>query len=110
MVADDGSQSQPNGFTEDQQSDGVKVIGGYDHHLVSSDPNYHARNLYYFSSSSQLQSSASAVKCVDGYDDHQDSACNNWVPTAVPTVAPRSANMAAVCHGAPATFTVWNDT
>lgn len=62
----------------------------------SSDP-YHARNVYYLS---QQQQSSS--------NHPQGSACNNWVPTAVPTLAQRSGNM-TVCHGAP-TFTVWNDT
>ncbi|XP_031249366.1 AP2-like ethylene-responsive transcription factor BBM [Pistacia vera] len=46
------------------------------------------------------------------YISHQQSSggsqCNNWVPTAVPTLAPRTSTM-ALCHGAP-TFTVWNDT
>ncbi|XP_059665632.1 AP2-like ethylene-responsive transcription factor BBM2 [Cornus florida] len=37
----------------------------------------------------------------------QGSTCNNWVPTAIPTISPRTNSM-AVCHGAP-TFTVWND-
>lgn len=62
----------------------------------SSDP-YQARNLYYLP---QQQSSASLVKAAGAYD--------NWVPTAVPTLAQRSGNI-ALCHGAP-TFTVWNDT
>ncbi|XP_057962325.1 AP2-like ethylene-responsive transcription factor BBM2 [Malania oleifera] len=68
--------------------------------FVSTDP-YHGRNLYYLS---QQYSSAAGMVKSSHYD--QGSTCNNWVPTGVPTIAPRSTtnNMAVP------TFTVWNDT
>ncbi|XP_022719842.1 AP2-like ethylene-responsive transcription factor BBM [Durio zibethinus] len=95
VIASDSNQNQGNGFGDNE----VKAFG-YENIYGSADP-YHSRNLYYLSQ----QSSAGGVKN-SSYD--QASACNNWVPTAVPTVTQRSSNM-AVCHGAPA-FTVWNDT
>nr|APQ47464.1 AP2/ERF domain-containing transcription factor [Vernicia fordii] len=61
---------------------------------------------YYLSQQSSSSSSAGVMVKPSAYD--QSSTCNNWVPTAVPALAPRSNNM-AVCHGA-STFTVWNDT
>ncbi|KAJ6322537.1 hypothetical protein OIU77_012390 [Salix suchowensis] len=92
-----------NGNTQDQGSgygDGEGKALGYENMFSSSDP-YHARNLYYLS-----QQSSSGVIKASAYD--QGSACNSWVPTAVPTIAARSNNM-AVCHGAPPPFTVWNE-
>ncbi|KAE8713335.1 AP2-like ethylene-responsive transcription factor PLT2 [Hibiscus syriacus] len=73
----------------------VKPVG-YDNMYGSADPNYHSRKLYYVSQ--QAPSTPSGLSTL---------ACNNWVPTAIPTVAQRSSSM-AVCHGTP-TFT-WNDT
>jgi len=95
VIANDGNtQDQGNGY-----GDGEAKALGYENMFSSSDP-YHARNLYYLSQ----QSSAGVIKA-SAYD--QGSTCNNWLPTAVPTIAARSNNM-AVCHGAP-TFTVWNE-
>lgn len=91
VVAHEGSHGQGNGGFGDGE---VNMYG-------STDP-YHARSLYYLSQ----QQSAGMAKGSSAYD--QGTGCNNWVPTAVPTLAPRTNNM-AVCHGAP-TFTVWNDT
>ncbi|XP_011007180.1 PREDICTED: AP2-like ethylene-responsive transcription factor BBM2 [Populus euphratica] len=94
VIANDGSTpDQGNGYGDGE----VKALG-YEN-MFSSDP-YHARNLYYLSQ----QSSAGVIKA-GAYD--QGSTCNNWLPTAVPTIAARSNSM-AVCHGAP-TFTVWNE-
>ncbi|KAK8541800.1 hypothetical protein V6N12_014423 [Hibiscus sabdariffa] len=88
----DNNQNQSNGLGDNE----VKAIG-YDHNMYgSADPNYHSRNLYYVSQQSSTTTSGVT-----------SAACNNWVPTAVPTIAQRSSNM-AVCHGTP-TFT-WNDT
>nr|WKN12606.1 BBM protein [Plukenetia volubilis] len=67
--------------------------GSYETMFGASDT-YHARNEYHLS-----QQSAGGVVKASAYDQ-----CNNWVPTAVPAVAPRSSNM----HGT-STFTVWND-
>lgn len=39
---------------------------------------------------------------------HQGSGYGGWVPTAIPTLAARTANMVVANGGAP-TFTVWND-
>ncbi|QCE12456.1 AP2-like factor [Vigna unguiculata] len=59
-------------------------FGDYESVYGSNDAYHaHARNLYYLS---QQQSGS-----VD-----QGSACNTWVPTGIPTLAPRS-----LCHGAP---------
>ena len=95
VIASDSNHNQCNGFGENE----VKALG-YENMYGSADP-YHSRNLYYLSQ----QSSTGGVK-VSSYD--QASASNNWVPTAVPTIAQRSSNMAA-CQGTP-TFAVWNDT
>ncbi|GMN26167.1 hypothetical protein TIFTF001_001205 [Ficus carica] len=70
------------------------------HDLYGTATDAYHRSLYYLSQQSQV-----GVVKASAYD--QGSTCNNWVPTAVPTLAPRSNNM-AVCHGTP-TFTVWND-
>ncbi|CAK9168622.1 unnamed protein product [Ilex paraguariensis] len=95
IVAQEGNQSHGNGFGQNE----VKPVG-YENFYGSMD-SYHARNLYYLSQ----QSSAGTMKA-SIYD--QGSTCNDWVPTAVPTFAPRTNNM-AVCHAAP-TFGVFNDT
>lgn len=87
VIANDGNQNQGN---------------GYENMFSPSDP-YQARNLYYPSQ----QSSGGGVVKASAYD--HGSTCNNWVPTAVPTVAVRSNNMAAVYHGSAQTFTVWDD-
>nr|QNI23760.1 AP2/ERF transcription factor [Camptotheca acuminata] len=88
-------------FGENQE---VKQLG-YENMYGSADA-YNARNNLYYLNSQQSSGGNGTVKA-SAYD--QGSTCNNWVPTAVPTVmAPRTNNM-VVCHGAP-TFTVWNDT
>ncbi|KAE8678638.1 AP2-like ethylene-responsive transcription factor BBM2 [Hibiscus syriacus] len=87
----DSNQNQSNGLGADNE---VKAVG-YENMYASTDPNYHSRNMYYISQQSPTTSGVTA------------SACNDWVPTAVPTIAQRSSNM-VVCHGTP-TFT-WNDT
>ncbi|KAF4391123.1 hypothetical protein F8388_009545 [Cannabis sativa] len=47
---------------------------------------------------------SSSMEHSSGYDHQQGSACsNNWVPTAVPSLGPRSSSI----NMAP--FTVWND-
>ncbi|XWS58933.1 hypothetical protein CRYUN_Cryun08bG0076800 [Craigia yunnanensis] len=95
VLASDSNQNQGNGFGDNE----VKALG-YENMYGSADP-YHSRNLYYLSQ----QSSTGGGK---GSSYDQASACNFWVPTAVPSIAQRSNDM-AVCHGSP-TFTVWNDT
>ncbi|GMI84536.1 PLETHORA4, BABY BOOM [Hibiscus trionum] len=90
-TGNNSNQNQSNGLGADNE---VKAMG-YENMYGSADPNYHSRNSYYVSQ----QSSTTGGVTV--------SACNNWVPTAVPTIAQRSSNMVA-CHGTP-TFT-WNDT
>lgn len=60
-------------------------------------------NYYYFSQ--QGNGGGGGLRAAVGTYD-QGSACNNWVPTAIPALAPRTTTMAA---GAPP-FTVWNDT
>ncbi|XP_062083217.1 AP2-like ethylene-responsive transcription factor BBM1 [Humulus lupulus] len=95
------TNNNSNGFGEHEN-----VFGS----STSNDPYSHARSLYYMSQQSPV--TVGVVKANStAYD--QGSACsNNWVPTAVPTLGPRSSNInmaAAVCHGTP-TFTVWNDT
>ncbi|KAE8673118.1 AP2-like ethylene-responsive transcription factor BBM1 [Hibiscus syriacus] len=87
----DSNQNQTNGLGVDNE---VKAVG-YENMYASSDTDYHSRNMYYASQQSSMTSGLTA------------SACNDWVPTAVPTIAQRSSNM-VVCHGTP-TFT-WNDT
>ncbi|XP_061342605.1 AP2-like ethylene-responsive transcription factor BBM [Gastrolobium bilobum] len=86
FIADEGNQNQriSNGFGDSD----VNTLG-YENVLSYSDP-YHAKNLYYLSQ----QTSAGAVKG-SAYD-----AFNNWVPTAIPTIAPRP-NDLALCPGAP---------
>ncbi|KAE8664752.1 AP2-like ethylene-responsive transcription factor PLT2 [Hibiscus syriacus] len=87
----DNNQNQTNGLGVDNE---VKAVG-YENMYASTDPNYHSRNMYYISQQSLTTSGVTAT------------ARNDWVPTAVPTIAQRSSNM-VVCHGTP-TFT-WNDT
>lgn len=93
------ASNNDHGFGESDHQAAAKALAFenmFSSSTSSSDP-YQARNLYYLP---QQQSSASLVKAAGAYD--------NWVPTAVPTLAQRSGNI-ALCHGAP-TFTVWNDT
>ncbi|KAG8390716.1 hypothetical protein BUALT_Bualt01G0112400 [Buddleja alternifolia] len=96
-----------NGISFDQENKGV----GYEGMFGSSENNGYnqqARNLYYQQSSSSSSSSSGVAKVANIYDP--GSTCNdNWIPTAVPTLAAARANHMAVCHGA-STFTVWNDT
>ncbi|GAB4835361.1 hypothetical protein Ancab_000271 [Ancistrocladus abbreviatus] len=68
----------------------------------SSTDAYHARNMHYMS-----QQQNDGVVKAGAYDN--GSTCNNWIPTAVPTLAAARGNNMAVCHGAPS-FTVWNNT
>ncbi|XP_019439877.1 PREDICTED: AP2-like ethylene-responsive transcription factor AIL1 [Lupinus angustifolius] len=78
-IADDGNQNHiSNGYGNDDNNE-VKVVG-YENGYGSStnDPYNNARNLYYQQTSAE--------------------ACNNWVPTAIPTLASRSNNV-ALCHG-----------
>ncbi|KAK4433067.1 AP2-like ethylene-responsive transcription factor PLT1 [Sesamum alatum] len=91
VIVQDGNQNQGNGFLGHE---GEKPVG-YEGMFGSSDAAYQqARNLYY-----QSQQSSS---------DGIGSTCNNWIPTAVPTLAARNSNV-AVCHGT-SNFTVWNET
>ncbi|KAL4340849.1 hypothetical protein GQ457_08G014340 [Hibiscus cannabinus] len=85
------NQNQSNGLGADNE---VKAVG-YENMYGSADPSYHSRNLYYVSQQSPTTTGVTV------------SACNNWVPTAVPTIPQRPSNM-VVCHGTPS-FT-WNDT
>lgn len=91
VMADQNNQSQ--GSFGDGE---VKQLG-YENMLGSTDP-FMGRN-YYLS-----QQSPGAVK-PNSYD--QGSACNNWMPTTVQSLASRATNLAA-CPGAPI-FSVWND-
>ncbi|KAK7374400.1 hypothetical protein VNO80_07830 [Phaseolus coccineus] len=94
VVASDGDHNQRgnNGFGDNE----MKTLG-YESVYGSNDAYHaHARNLYYLSQ--QQSSSVDAVKA-SAYDQG-GSACNTWVPTAIPTLAPRSTSM-ALCHGAP---------
>ncbi|GFZ14559.1 integrase-type DNA-binding superfamily protein [Actinidia rufa] len=97
VTAQEGNNTQRNsGFGDSEvKAYGCETVFG------SSDA-YHGRHLYYL----PQQSQGGIGKAASLYD--QDSMCNNWVPTAVPTLAPRANNM-ALCHGAQ-TFTMWNDT
>ncbi|XP_061368553.1 AP2-like ethylene-responsive transcription factor BBM1 [Gastrolobium bilobum] len=94
VIANDGNQSQRSHAFGDSE---IKTLG-YESVYGSStiDPyQAHARNLYYLS---QHQSSVDAVKASSAYDE--GSTCNTWVPTAIPTLAPRPTNM-ALCPGVP---------
>ncbi|CAL5363066.1 unnamed protein product [Camellia sinensis] len=105
VISQEGNNTTAHGF-----GDNENIFG------VMPDP-YHGRNLYYLSQHQQsLSGGGGAVKAsVYEYDHHhhhhqiQGTSCNNWIPTAVPTLAPARSNNMAVCHGAQ-TFTVWNDT
>ncbi|KAF5193553.1 Ap2-like ethylene-responsive transcription factor [Thalictrum thalictroides] len=95
MIGDQNNQGSSFGEND------VKQLG-YDGILGSTDP-YQSRNSYYLSQQSPPQAIA---KSNNGYD--QGSAYNNWMPTAVQALTPRTNNL-GVCHAAPA-FSVWNDT
>ena len=94
IANDGGNQNQRSNFGDNE----VKALG-YESVFgtTTSDPynHAHARNLYYLS---QQQSSVDHVKA--STYDQGSTTCNTWVPTAIPTLAPRSTNM-ALCHGAP---------
>ncbi|XP_052186863.1 AP2-like ethylene-responsive transcription factor BBM [Diospyros lotus] len=79
-----GNNTHGSGFGENNE---IKELG-YENMFGSSDPrNSH---MYYLS-------------------QQQQSACNDWIPTAVPALSQRAGAIAAVCNGSQ-TFTVWNDT
>ncbi|BAT83501.1 hypothetical protein VIGAN_04066000 [Vigna angularis var. angularis] len=94
VVASDGDHSNirgSNGFGDNE----MKVLG-YEGLYGSNDAYHaHARNLYYLS-----QQQSASVDVVKGSAYDQGSACNTWVPTAIPTLAPRSTSM-TLCHGVP---------
>ncbi|XP_077210539.1 AP2-like ethylene-responsive transcription factor BBM2 [Tasmannia lanceolata] len=69
--------------------------GGFGENMLA-DP-YEGRNVYYLSQ----QSPQGIVKAHNSYD--QSSASNDWMPTSVQSLAPRSNNL-----GAPV-FSIWND-
>nr|XP_007139701.1 hypothetical protein PHAVU_008G052000g [Phaseolus vulgaris]ESW11695.1 hypothetical protein PHAVU_008G052000g [Phaseolus vulgaris] len=94
VVASDGDHNQRghHGFGDNE----MKALG-YESVYGSNDAYHaHARNLYYLSQ--HQSSSVDAVKA-SAYDQG-GSACNTWVPTAIPTLAPRSTSM-SLCHAAP---------
>ncbi|KAF4364058.1 hypothetical protein G4B88_015423 [Cannabis sativa] len=102
VITNDNS-SNNNGFgdhhhqQQQQHENNNNVFGN-----SSNDPYSHARSLYYMSTQ-QSPVTVGVVKGT-GYDHQQGSACsNNWVPTAVPSLGPRSSSI----NMAP--FTVWND-
>ncbi|XP_043710486.1 AP2-like ethylene-responsive transcription factor BBM [Telopea speciosissima] len=86
VIADQNNHNQGSSSSSYVDHDGKQL--GYENVLVSADP-FQGRNLYYLSQ----QQSAAMVK-PNGYD--QGSSCNNWVPTTVQTLTPRSNNL-AVC-------------
>nr|GMC77177.1 AP2-like ethylene-responsive transcription factor BBM [Ipomoea batatas] len=85
-------QDGTHGFGENE----VKPLGYNDNIFgggSSSSPDpYNQERSFYLYNSQQPQNPA--------------AACNNWVPTAVPTISKRAGNIAAV----PAAFPAWNDT
>ncbi|KAF8393938.1 hypothetical protein HHK36_020140 [Tetracentron sinense] len=87
VMADQSNYNQGRSFGEND----VKELG-YENMVASTDP-FQGRNLYYLS---QQPSPAGMVKA-SAYD--QGSACNNWIPTAVPSLAPRTSNSLTACHG-----------
>ncbi|XP_077228956.1 AP2-like ethylene-responsive transcription factor BBM [Tasmannia lanceolata] len=89
-VMADHSQQSHAGFVESE----VKQLG-YENMLA--DP-YTGRNVYY-------PSPQGIVKATNTYD--QSSACNNWMPNSVQSLAPRPNNL-SVCPVAPI-FSIWND-
>ncbi|KAG4907219.1 hypothetical protein JHK86_055703 [Glycine max] len=94
VVASDGDQNprSNHGFGDNE----IKALGYESVYGSTTDPYHaHAMNLYYLTQ--QQPSSVDAVKA-SAYD--QGSACNTWVPTAIPTHAPRSSTSMALCHGA----------
>ncbi|XP_043726100.1 AP2-like ethylene-responsive transcription factor BBM2 [Telopea speciosissima] len=91
VISDQSNHNQGSCFGDND----IKQQLGYE----IADP-FQTRNLYYLS-----QQQSQGMK-VHGYD--QNSNCNNWLPTTVQTLAPRSNNL-SVCHGAPV-FSVWNET
>ena len=82
---------------------GESSEGTYDNPYGATDP-YSSRSLYYLSQHSE---NGGSVKETSVYD--QGSACNNWIPTAVPTALVQKTNSLGNCHGA-GSFTAWNDT
>lgn len=97
VVEDGNNQNQANGYEG--------MFGS------SNDAYQQARNLYYQSHQQQSSSpsSSSGLAKASLYDHEGSNNCNNWIPTAVPTIAARSNYNVPVCNGA-STFTVWNDT
>ncbi|KAJ9546129.1 hypothetical protein OSB04_025836 [Centaurea solstitialis] len=84
--------------------------GGGDHHqMVGYDGNSGGGSGYIGSSQDELDDQNQGVNNENLYYHHQGSTYNNWVPTAIPTLGARTANL-VVAHGGAPTFTVWNDT
>uniref|UniRef100_A0A803PTV5 AP2/ERF domain-containing protein n=1 Tax=Cannabis sativa TaxID=3483 RepID=A0A803PTV5_CANSA len=101
MGMDSSSMEHSSGSNSVMYSSSNNNNNGGDHHN-GNDPYSHARSLYYMSTQ-QSPVTVGVVKGT-GYDHQQGSACsNNWVPTAVPSLGPRSSSI----NMAP--FTVWND-
>lgn len=103
VVASDGDQNprSNHGFGDNE----IKALGYESVYGSTTDPYHaHARNLYYLTQ--QQSSSVDTVKA-SAYD--QGSACNTWVPTAIPTHAPRSTTSMALCHGATTPFSLLHE-
>nr|XP_017243658.1 PREDICTED: AP2-like ethylene-responsive transcription factor BBM1 [Daucus carota subsp. sativus] len=99
-----GNYMIPTNAIEGNQNQGYgeNNVSTCDNPYGEMNSSYNARNLYYLSQ----QSSGTPLKVANVCD--QTSACNNWIPTAVPALAPRNTNSMALCHGA-TNFTMWND-
>lgn len=83
-------QGNSNGFVgESDEERQVKALGYENHVFASTDPYHHAarNNVYYLSHQSTVLPGVVKASAYDHDHDHdQGSTCNNWVPTAVPTV------------------------
>ncbi|KVI07501.1 AP2/ERF domain-containing protein [Cynara cardunculus var. scolymus] len=81
--------------------DGDSGNNGYINHMMATTTNG--------SSQDGLCDQNHGVSNGNLYYHHEGSTYSNWVPTAIPTLAARTANL-VVAHGDAPTFTMWNDT
>ncbi|KAI5428386.1 hypothetical protein KIW84_033393 [Lathyrus oleraceus] len=83
VIGNDGSNNQNQRSSNNSFGDSDQIKGfGYENVFGASDPYHaHARNLYY---QQQQLSVDEGSNCNNN---------NNWVPTAIPTLAPRTANV-----------------
>ncbi|XP_074293836.1 AP2-like ethylene-responsive transcription factor BBM [Silene latifolia] len=109
-----GHHGTHNFFQMDNLMGSGSDSGGYGLPYGNGNENYYSflsQQASNSNSNSNSNSSNDVVRAAVGFYD-PGSTCTNWVPTAIPTIASRTANMAVVGgpNGGVPPFAMWNNT